>query len=506
MPVHSAPVRSLTLQLPILVILLTLLLPASLAAATGNSAAKPNIVVILADDMGYGDIQALNSASGIPTPHLDRLAGSGITFTDGHSPSAVCTPTRYGLVTGRYCWRTRLKRGVLNGYGAPLIQDERLTIAEFLRDHGYNTGIVGKWHLGLGFAKADNDSFDFSQPVSDGPHTHGFDHSFVIPASLDFPPYVYIRDGRLTQFPSEPQQKSTFPAFWRQGERSPDFIFEDCLDRLSAEASDFIKEQSQKDKPYFLYFPLTAPHKPVFPHPRFQGTTDLGPYGDFVAQVDATVGQVLQAIEESGTADNTLVIYTSDNGSFMYRCDTTDQPDHVDDESIQAFRADRHTANGPFRGTKADVWEAGHHVPFLVRWPSVINPGSTCSDTICITDIFATCAEVIAADLPPDAAVDSFSFLPQLKGQQPATARPPVINHSANGMFAIRDGRWKLVLGNGSGGREAPKGTPFKQPYMLFDLQTDIGERQDVISNHSRQAKQMEAAFQKIHDSGTSRP
>ena len=477
-----------------------------LLVGTVQAASRPNIVVILADDMGYGDVQALNPASRIPTPNLNRLSASGVTFTDAHSPSAVCTPTRYGLVTGRYCWRTRLKRGVLNGYGEPLIQDERVTIAEFLRDHGYSTGIVGKWHLGLGFAKSSNSKFDFSKPVSNGPHTHGFDHSFVIPASLDFPPYVYIRNGKLTQFPSETQDKSGFPAFWRQGKRSPDFIFEDCLDRLADEATAFIRDQSDKDEPYFLYFPLTAPHKPVLPHRRFRGKTELGDYGDFVVQVDAIVGRVLDEIDETDSADNTLVVYTSDNGSFMHRRDDTNEKDHVDDLSIQAFRADRHRSNGPFRGTKADVWEAGHHVPFFVRWPAIASKGKECPDAICITDIFATCADSIAADLPEDVAVDSFSFLGQLKGSQPSAPRAPVINHSAAGMFAIRDGQWKLVLGNGSGGREAPKGKPFEKPYMLFNLADDIEEQNNVIDAHSDRATAMEAAFQKIHDSGRSRP
>lgn len=486
--------------------LICLLATSVVACGSGDSNSRPNIVVILADDMGYGDVQTLNPASRIPTPHLNALAAGGMRFTDAHTPSAVCTPTRYGLVCGRYCWRTRLKSGVLNGYGSPLIEDQRITIAEFLKDAGYTTGIVGKWHLGLGFAKTNDDEFDFSKPVSNGPHTHGFGHSFVIPASLDFPPYVYIRDGSLTAFPSEQQSKHPFPAFWRQGERSGDFVFEDCLDRLADEASAFVEREAKTKQPFFLYFPLTAPHKPVLPHQRFRGTTELGPYGDFVTQVDHTVGRVLSAIDDAQVADSTVVIYTSDNGSFMHRRDDDDAVDHVDDETIQAFRKDRHTANGPFRGTKADVWEAGHRVPFFVRWPGVVAANTVCAETICITDVFATAAEVAGRDLPADAAVDSFSFVAQLKGQSPAMPRASVVNHSAAGMFAVRQGSWKLVLGNGSGGREAPRGKPFQKPYQLFDLASDVGERNNLIDTHGEIAEKLEVAFQKIRDSGRSRP
>ena len=250
--------------------------------------------------MGYGDVQALNPKSKIPTPHLDKLAAEGMTFTDAHSPSAVCTPTRYGLLTGRYSWRTRLKSGVLNGYGEPLIEPGRPTVGSFLKQHGYHTGIVGKWHLGLGFAKTADGKFDFSKAISDGPHTSGFDFSYVIPASLDFPPYRYIKNGKNTKYPLLEQAAQPFPEFLRKGERSPELVMEDCLDDLLAQATSYIQRQAKGDKPFLLYFPLTAPHKPVLPHYRFRGETELGPYGDFIVQVDWTVGQVLKAIDEAG--------------------------------------------------------------------------------------------------------------------------------------------------------------------------------------------------------------
>ena len=474
-----------------------------LALTSVSYSATPNIVLIMADDMGFGDVQALNSNSKIPTPHLNRLAKDGITFLDAHSPSAVCTPTRYALVTGRYCWRSRLTRGVLNGYGEPLIEKTRPTLATVLKSVGYETGIVGKWHLGLGFAKDSNNiknkGFDFSKPIDHGPNDLGWDFSFIIPASLDFPPYVYIKNHEITKFPSIAESARKFPAFWRQGERSPDFDMADCLDRLTQEAAGFITRQAQTDQPFFLYFPLTAPHKPVYPHPRFQGKTELGPYGDFVTQVDATVGDVMNAIDEAGIRNNTLVIYTSDNGSFMYRRDETDAIGHVDDETIQAYRSDRHTANSRFRGTKADIYEAGHHVPFFVRWPNVIEPGRESNKTICHVDCLATLADIAKADIPAGHAIDSHSFLSQLRGNA-ASPRPGVINHSAGGMFAIRDGKWKLIAGDGSGGREKPKGKPFQRPYQLYDLEADIAESNNVYQQHPDIAKQLEHQLQTIRN------
>ena len=467
------------------------------------AAEKPNIVLIMADDMGYGDVQALNPDSRIPTPHLNDLAADGMTFVDAHSPSAVCTPTRYALVTGRYSWRSRLKRGVLNGYGEPLIEKDRPTLATLLESAGYETGIVGKWHLGLGFVKdatkKQNNGFDFSQPIQHGPNDLGWDFSFIIPASLDFPPYVYIQNHEITRFPSIAESASRFPAFWRKGERAPDFDMADCLDRLTSEATQFIARKAEGDDPFFLYFPLTAPHKPVYPHPRFQGKTELGPYGDFVMQVDATVGEVMKAIDAAGIRKNTLVIYTSDNGSFMYRRDDPEAKGHVDDETLQAFRSDRHTSNGLFRGTKADIYEAGHHVPFLVRWPGRVAAGSVSEKTICHVDCFATFADILDVEKPEGHAIDSHSFLPSMTGMA-ASPRPGVINHSASGMFAIRDGQWKLIAGNGSGGREQPRGAPFQRPYQLYDLEADVRETHNLIEQRADVAKIMEQELERIRN------
>ena len=468
-------------------------------------AASPNVVIILADDLGFGDVGTLNPDSRIPTPNLDALAAAGMTFVDAHTPSGVCTPTRYGLLTGRYSWRTRLKRGVLNGYGEPLLASGRETIGTFLGGHGYRTGIVGKWHLGLGFAKTADGEFDFSQPVSDGPHTHGFQDSFVIPASLDFPPYVFIRNGNITGHPLGRQPALKFPRFMRAGEIASNVSPADVLDEIVRQSAEFIRAQPEDPQPFLLYVPLTAPHKPVWPVEQFQGRTGLGPYGDFVVQVDAAVGGVLKAIDESGKRDSTLVIFTSDNGSFMYRRDELSDKDHTDDPTIQAYRSFNHTANYVFRGTKADIWEAGHRVPFFVRWPGEIRPSSVQRATVCLTDVFATLAEVIEADLPEDAAEDSFSMLPLLRGGTWDRQRAPVIHHSSGGMFAIRDGRWKLVAGNGSGGREKPSGEPFGRPYQLFDLEADPSERRNVYDRNPAVATRLEQALERIRSAGRSR-
>lgn len=479
-----------------------------------DDAAPPNVVVILADDMGYGDVRTLNPKSTIPTPHLDRLAADGMTFVDAHSPSAVCTPTRYGLVTGRYCWRSRLKRGVLGGYSAPLLEEGRATIASVLKDRGYHTGAVGKWHLGMAlpYVKGagptdrqwDGDpGIDWNGVITDGPLQHGFDSYFGVSASLDMAPYVFVRNDRFTMAPSIQQPAVKFPHFVRKGPRARDFVIDEVLDRIAEESIAFVTEAAKGDAPFFLYVPLTAPHKPTQPHARFRGRTKLGEYGDFVVQVDDTVGRILKSLEAAGVEDETLVVFTSDNGSYMYRYDD-DRSDHVDDSGVQGFRADRHRANGPLRGTKADVWEGGHRVPFVVRWPGRVKPGSRCEEPICHVDILATCAEAAGAKLGNDAAEDSVSLLPLLRGEPNASRGVPVVNHSANGLFAIRDGRWKLVAGNGSGGRQQPRGTPFGKPYQLYDLTADLEESKDLAADHPDVVERLTKRLETIRTNGRS--
>jgi len=480
----------------------------ALFMAAALQAAKPNIIFILADDMGYGDVQALNPKSKIPTPHLNRLAKEGMTFTDAHSPSGVCTPTRYGVITGRYCWRSRLKRGVLGGYSAPLIEKDRPTVGSVLQKAGYHTAAIGKWHLGMTMARLkggkpgkdrwDGDgNVDFTKPITDSPITRGFHEYFGVSASLDMAPYVWIENDQFVKAKLVQQPAVKFPGFVRQGPRAKDLKFEEGLDVLGKRTVAFLKRVAKSNKPFFLYMPLTSPHKPVTPHSRFVGKTGLGPYGDFVMNVDDTVGQVLKALDETKLADNTLVMFTSDNGSFMYRID--DEDDHVKTPTKQQYHSKNHTANGPWRGTKADIWEGGHHVPFFARWHGKVEAGSQCTRIITHTDLFATAAEVAGVKIPWGAAADSYSYLPLLVGKEKQYSRPPIVHHSSSGMFAIREGDWKLILGNGSGGRQQPKGKPFVKPFILSNIREDQGETKNYAKTDPKTASRLEKAFQKIH-------
>lgn len=470
-----------------------------------GSSPLPNIVVILADDLGYGDIGAYNPASKIPTPHLDRLAAEGMRFTDAHSGSGVCTPTRYGLITGRYCWRTRLKQGVLwPPDDAPLIDAERLTVAGLLQKAGYYTACIGKWHLGIEWGRDEGGDVDFNRPLQFGPTDVGFNEFFGIAGSLDMIPYVFYRNREATAPVTEKQAQLAFPRFIREGPRGVGFDAGQALDKLTEQAVSFIDAQAKNSPAFFLYFPLTAPHKPVWPARRFVGRTVLGPYGDFVHQVDWTVGQVLEALERNGIADDTLVFFTSDNGSYMYSL-PQDQEDHTTDPGIQGFHVEAHRANREWRGTKADIWEGGHRVPFIVRWPGKIASGSQSDVTICLTDVTATCAAVVGATLPEDAAEDSFSLLPLLLGEKSEVLRAPVIHHSSNGTFALREGKWKMVFGSGSGGREIPLGKPFERPYFLFDLEKDPSERVNLIDQFPQIAESLTRKLDLIREKGRSR-
>ena len=492
----------------------------ALLAAVGSTAplladtppAPPNMVFILADDMGYGDVRAYNAKSKVPTPHLDKLASQGMRFTDAHSPSAVCTPTRYATLTGRYCWRTSLKRGVLGGYSKPLIKPDRSTVATMLSKHGYHTAAIGKWHLGMAMPKRDasvkerwdgDGGVDYEGVITDSPIHHGFNTYFGNSASLDMAPYVWIENDRFTKIPTMQQKAIGFPDYIRKGPRSDDFVIHSVLDTLGDKAAAHIKARANTGKPFFLYLPLTAPHKPVTPHPRFEGKSEAGRYGDFVMNVDAVVGKVTAALDEAGIADDTLIVYTSDNGNFMRLLKPGDE-DHLTKPTLQAYAPEHHRANYHWRGTKADVYEAGHRVPFIVRWPGRVKADTTCDATTTHTDFYATAAELVGAKLATDEAEDSFSILPLLRGET-EWKRAPVINHSVAGMFAIREGKWKLIAGNGSGGREKPSGKAFAKPYQLYDLDADPGETTNLIDKHPERAAAMEAALTKLRESGRSR-
>ncbi|MFC1782640.1 arylsulfatase [Planctomycetota bacterium] len=474
-------------------------------SAPHSQRSLPNIIFILADDMGYGDIQAYNPKSQIPTPHLNRLANEGMMFTDAHSGSAVCSPTRYGALTGRYCWRTWLKNGVLwIPDDKPLIDRDRLTVAGMLKNYNYHTACIGKWHLGNEWTRDEAGNVDFNLPIKYGPTDVGFDEFFGIAGSLDMIPYVFYRNRESIQPVTEEQPSLPFPRFIRPGPKAKDFDPGKVLDQLTEQAVTYIQQRAADSMPFFLYFPLTAPHKPVWPAERFEDKTGLGPYGDFINQTDWTLGQVLQALDDNGIADNTLVIFSSDNGSYMYRRGE-DQPDHLEKPSNQGYRPSHHQANYIWRGTKADIWEAGHRVPFMVRWPGKVKTQTRCDETICLTDVFATCARVTGFSMPEDAGEDSFSLLDLMEGKGWGVPRAPVIHHSIQGMFSLRDGKWKMVFGNGSGGREKPVGKPFQEPYFLFDLDKDPMEKNNVIADYPHVAQLLTKKLETIMNRGRSR-
>jgi len=461
-----------------------LLLLLSLALFFGQieAAEKPNIVYILCDDLGYGDVQCLNPERGkIKTPHLDRLASQGMTFTDAHSGSSVCTPTRYGLLTGRYAWRSRLQSGVLDGYVAPLIAADRLTVPSFLKQQGYHTACIGKWHLGFTIAGADKKGGGKGKgegaPVGaithDGPMTRGFDEFFGFHHARMMKS-VFEQD-RVTQL-MEPI---------------------DMLPTLAAKASAQVTERAKSGQPFFLYLPLNSPHTPIVPSKKWQGKSGLGDYADFVMETDWAIGEVLAALDTAGVANKTLVIATSDNG-----CSPAANTDKLE---VQG-----HFASAQLRGYKADIWDGGHRVAFLARWPDRLKAGSQSAQLVCHTDLMATCAEILGVKLPDDAGEDSVSILPALMGKEIAPLRAAVVHHSISGKFALRQGNWKLELCAGSGGWGKPgdaeatkQGLPDVQ---LYDLSTDVAESKNLQAEHPDVVARMTKILEQQIANGRSTP
>ncbi len=462
------------------------------AAGSAFAQTKPNILIILADDLGVGDVGAYSPGCIVKTPHMDRLARQGMRFTDAHSPSSVCTPTRYGLLTGQYCWRTRLKNGVLGGESPNLIEPGRPTIASVLKGAGYRTGGFGKWHLGLGTAE----KTDYTREFRPAPAEHGFDEYFGIPASLDMPPYVYFDGRRAVEPPTATiadNGESKRGPFWRGGARSPGFVMEEVIPKITARAVNFLR---QPGRPFFGYVPFPAPHTPWVPSKEFQGRSRAKLYGDFIEQLDDSIGQLLRVLDETGQAENTLVIATSDNGSPWEKRDMEEHGGHW--------------ANLNWRGQKADAYEGGHRVPFMVRWPGRVKANTVSDAGVCLTDLFATACGAAGVAVPKNAAEDSFAIQPALAGKRGETAvRPHLIHHAANGMFAIREGGWKLIEGLGSGGFTQPvKVTPKPggPTGQLFHLAKDPYEREDVYTKHPEQVQRLTALLNAARQAERTRP
>jgi arylsulfatase A len=428
---------------------------------------KPNIVYIICDDLGYGDVQCLApETSKIPTPNADRLASEGMIFTDAHSGSSVCSPTRYGIMTGRYSWRTWLQKGVVTGFEPSLIAADRPTVASFLKSQGYATAAIGKWHLnfeylnpetGKSYTQKEHDTPPVGAKIPDGPINRGFDyyHGFHHARNME----AVIENDRVVEH--------------------DDVI--NMLPRLTKKSVAYIESRAGKDQPFFLYLPLGSPHTPIVPSPEWKGKSGLGSYGDFVMQTDNVVGEVSAALAKYGMAGNTLVIFTSDNGCSKAA-------------DIKGLAEKGHLVSAHMRGSKADIWDGGHRIPFIVRWPGKVERGTNSDQLICLSDLFATVAEIVGENVPARSSEDSVSFLPALAGKPIKSTREGVIHHSSSGHFAYRTGQWKLILAKGSGGWSSPKENevPNTSPKaQLYDLAADPGEKNNLYTSQPEVVQQM---------------
>ena len=473
-----------------IVILLSFITMVSFAQKeTGGDISSPNIVFILADDMGIGDISALNPEGKIATPNIDKLISNGMTFTDAHTASSVCTPTRYGILTGRYPWRTKLKKGVLNGYSRSLISDSTDTAPALLKRNGYKTALIGKWHLGWDWTIKENETaendktkpynysadiekkVDFTKPFTGGPTDRGFDYFYGISASLDFPPYVFCENNRVASLPDSffdgPSTNSDTKLqrkqkMQRKGAQSNDFEAAKSLLRITEHSVDYIKQQDQL-QPFFLYVSFTAPHTPVLPRKEFAGSSKAGIYGDFIQELDWSVGEIIKALKEKGMTDNTLVIFTADNGASRISF------------PIEFEKTYQHKPSRELRGRKGSLHEGGHHVPFIAQWPKVVSPASKSNATICLNDLYATYAALVHAENNDHQGVDSFSILDLLKGNDKNYQRTSTVYSNFGGRFSIRKGDWKLDLNS----------NPKKR--NLFNLKDDRSEKHNLYARKNYQ-------------------
>jgi len=441
---------------------------------------KPNIIFVLCDDLGYGDVRCLApKTSKIPTPHVDRLAKEGMIFTDAHSGSSVCTPTRYGLLTGRYSWRTRLQQGVVQGFAPCLIDKDRPTVASFLKQQGYHTAIIGKWHLdfkyldpksGKEYSRKKFKSPPVGAKIPDGPLHRGFDHfrGFHHARNME----AVIEDDEVIA-------------------HDPPI---NMLPRLTRESVKYLESRKGKKEPFFLYVPLGSPHTPILPTSKWQGKSGLGKYGDFVMETDNVVGEIQKALKRIGQAENTLFIFSSDNGCSKAA-------------GIGNLAQQGHKVSAHLRGSKADLWDGGHRIPFIVKWPGKVKPGSESDQLICLTDFFATVSEIVGAKLPDGSCEDSVSFLPALSGKTIVSTRNGVIHHSISGHFAYRQGPWKLLLAKASGGWSSPnekKAKPGSPPAQLYDMEADVGERKNLYREKPDVAKKLLALLEEDVNRGRS--
>lgn len=489
---------------------LTILLLAYSCKEEKSSDEVPNIIVVLADDLGIGDISAYAPENKIKTPNIDRLAREGMLFTDAHSPSSVCTPTRYGLLTGRYNWRSKLKSGVLTGKSKALIPSTRSTVASMLKSQGYETAFIGKWHLGWDWAMlTDDDSgegwdakdfknIDFTKPVTNTPNDLGFDYAYGHSGSLDMAPYVYVENGSPTAVPDTVTVDTGKYSWWREGPTAPDFIHDEVTPNFFDKGIKYIAEKSDGDKPFFLYLPLPSPHTPILPTEKYKGKSGLSDYGDFMIMIDDYMGRLLDKVDEKGIAENTLIIFTSDNG-----CSPA--------AGIKEMQELGHFPSSIYRGHKADIFEGGHRIPFLVRWPKEVEAGSKTSQTVCLTDLMATFSKINGYQLQDDEGEDSYDILPILKGEVKQPIREATVHHSINGSFAIRQGQWKLIMCPGSGGWSPPipaeaKASKELPDLQLYDLSNDPGETSNLVDSELKKVDELRNLLISYIKNGRSTP
>lgn len=479
---------------------------------------RPNFVLILADDLGWGDLKAFHGESKIATPALDRLASEGVCFTDAHSTSSVCSPTRYSLLTGRYSWRSRLKRGVLGGLSPRLIEPGRMTLASMLKEEGYSTSCYGKWHLGMNWQVLPEKSVtelsverpdqvwnvEYGEPFREGPTTVGFDRYFGIAASLDMVPYTFLENDRVAALPTEDQVFAMVPAqpekgLARKGPTAPGFEPEQVLPELTKRVVGEIEARAadaKEGKPFFLYFPMPAPHTPTAPSEEWKGKSGINTYADFVMQTDASVGAILDALEKEELTKETIVCFTSDNGPSPYA-------------QFDELKAKGHVPSGPWRGNKADLYEGGHRVPLIVRWPGEFPAGRRTDQLVSLSDFAATLADVLGIRLPENGGEDSFSFLSAARGPE-GSSREDLISLSANGSFSYREKNWKLLLCPGSGGWSFPRpnqdDTSTMPLVQLYDLRTDPGETKNLAPTNSLLVQRMTGRLLEQVKNGRSNP
>lgn len=472
---------------------------------------KPNIIFIFCDDLGWGDVSCLNRDSKIRTPHIDHLAARGMSFTDAHAGSAVCTPSRYTLMTGRYCWRTDMKQGVNGGYSPALITPDRKTVPAMLKEAGYDSACIGKWHIGMDWAlkpeygldrtprdlmeeirNIKDEMIDFTQPVKNGPTQVGFDYYFGISASLDMTPYVFIENDRVQGTPDSisPAGK-TLELRAREGICTSGWKHEDVLPALKERSIGFIKKKAAEEKPFFLYLPVNGPHTPVVPNKEFIGKSGCGIYGDFVMEIDHVVGEIVKTVDDLGIRENTLIFFSSDNGPETLTAAYREQFDHY-----SAWK---------FRGMKRDNWEGGHRVPYIASWPGTIQEGVRCDRFVELADFFATAASVAGVSYDDRSAEDSYNMLPLLLGEDAPDYRDFAVHHSCDGKWAVRQGQWKMLLHSGSGGNkyDCPEND---DPVQLYDLSLDPYETTNVYREYPAKVKEIRRLCQDVIAKGRSTP